>query len=804
VTWGGGCTIPETALRAITLPQLRELFARASEQCVSEAWTSTDPRNAGMALTPDAITLYDMVKLFVLPATKSRRCSYVELIASGPQKPDWFVSHWWGETVIDFIACLEQHAADRALPADAGYWVRPVPRPPQRRVWVYRGHTPDPPPRHVRLLVDGGAQVCAYANNQHTLDSELGGDSGGGPEHSPFFRALQLATGTVSVVDGAAIVFTRAVSARRSVRATHPEAATTDAKARALPLPPPALCRARFACRLQWCGFELYLSVIAQGPEYRHDIYTVVHAPTPQQPERTRTDEPLAARTAAGAAGGLSDEKGAVAQAVRAKRPPGLAVGLVDGFSALDTDVFGEVGDVSEKERREDKFPEALARAAGAFKINSAQASMPSDLASILGFIGADAPALDATVAARFCAARLARLLQRAVGTADDEAGVRAELDSLRASRLRRLVVTLPGRSMFRAKPVEARAAALGASLPRSLHLLHLERVGREVMPGVCALLESSESISTLGLEACSITDADVGELASAILANTSLGLTAAAEAAAALADARPEGPADDPQPADAQADSQQPLPLVVRGRGGRGSLRELTLNMNSLTDLGARLLGLVLSSPTNLESLDASNNSISDEGAAAIGEALGDNRALVTLRLSNNQIGPSGVAQWGKRGLGPTLRTLALSGNKLGEAGGASIAAALERPGCALTDLDLSFNKVGEQGLGALARALRAGASLSKLRLEAHVAPDVEVPAGGSPVEAAPVAQAAHQESLEDAPTAGPAPGTGPREHASAADLRAAWAEKGRAANSLILTTDRSVRDAFQSFGLH
>ena len=29
------------------------------------------------------------------PATKGRQCSLVEVMATGPQPPDYFVSHWW-------------------------------------------------------------------------------------------------------------------------------------------------------------------------------------------------------------------------------------------------------------------------------------------------------------------------------------------------------------------------------------------------------------------------------------------------------------------------------------------------------------------------------------------------------------------------------------------------------------------------------------------------------------------------------------------------------------------------------------
>ncbi|CAE7470307.1 TTLL3A [Symbiodinium sp. CCMP2592] len=79
-----------------------------------------------------------------------RHCSYVELLTKKPQKPKYFVSHWWGEGVLDFVACLEQHATIHSLGLDAPYW------------------------------------VCAYANDQHELGSALGTD----PKASSFFRAL--------------------------------------------------------------------------------------------------------------------------------------------------------------------------------------------------------------------------------------------------------------------------------------------------------------------------------------------------------------------------------------------------------------------------------------------------------------------------------------------------------------------------------------------------------------------------------------------------------------------------------------
>ena len=62
-------------------------------------------------LTPETVNLYHLNEHFIKPMCAERRCSYVELVASGPQPPAWFVSHWWGEPVTLFLRCIEQHAA---------------------------------------------------------------------------------------------------------------------------------------------------------------------------------------------------------------------------------------------------------------------------------------------------------------------------------------------------------------------------------------------------------------------------------------------------------------------------------------------------------------------------------------------------------------------------------------------------------------------------------------------------------------------------------------------------------------------
>ena len=54
---------------------------------------------------------YDLDRFVVRPATKPFQCSVVELMAEGEQPPDYFVSHFWGHSIISTLACLEVHSS---------------------------------------------------------------------------------------------------------------------------------------------------------------------------------------------------------------------------------------------------------------------------------------------------------------------------------------------------------------------------------------------------------------------------------------------------------------------------------------------------------------------------------------------------------------------------------------------------------------------------------------------------------------------------------------------------------------------
>jgi len=96
--------------------------------------------------------------------------SFKELVSSTPIQPMWYVSHYWGHLIIDFVACCVEHAKRWALSDDvASYW------------------------------------VCGYANRQYTLSEEIGDSL----ENSAFRRAMKLAKGTLLVLDEEAKPFDR-------------------------------------------------------------------------------------------------------------------------------------------------------------------------------------------------------------------------------------------------------------------------------------------------------------------------------------------------------------------------------------------------------------------------------------------------------------------------------------------------------------------------------------------------------------------------------------------------------------------
>jgi hypothetical protein len=113
-----GCSIPEVELRGISIKQLRAVYAEIEARCIVEGWMNKD----GQHLTPEKCNLYDINIRIIKTHTFRKQCSYVELIATGPQKPTRFLSHSWSEPVISMIRCLEEHCEDNELSEETNYY----------------------------------------------------------------------------------------------------------------------------------------------------------------------------------------------------------------------------------------------------------------------------------------------------------------------------------------------------------------------------------------------------------------------------------------------------------------------------------------------------------------------------------------------------------------------------------------------------------------------------------------------------------------------------------------------------------
>ena len=125
----GGCEIQDPACRAITLRQLREVYLdQVVRRCAAEGWLGRRQDGATgrwgyTKLAADCVDLYDLATHVLAPATAPRQCAFVELVASGEQRPNWVVSAAWKLPLELLIRCLEAHARDHGLGEDCRYWI---------------------------------------------------------------------------------------------------------------------------------------------------------------------------------------------------------------------------------------------------------------------------------------------------------------------------------------------------------------------------------------------------------------------------------------------------------------------------------------------------------------------------------------------------------------------------------------------------------------------------------------------------------------------------------------------------------
>jgi len=166
----GKVEVKDTHRRGITIHQLSFLGSFVKEVLDTVEIRDPHPGSNADRITWRNVNLYHINDLFVVPLTDQFECSFVELLADGPQDPLWFISHWWGCPFMDSLSMLTFHASAHDLPQDVPYW------------------------------------MCTFANNQHNLE-EL-------DEHlmqTPFARAIMSETcqGTIMLMNETAEPFKR-------------------------------------------------------------------------------------------------------------------------------------------------------------------------------------------------------------------------------------------------------------------------------------------------------------------------------------------------------------------------------------------------------------------------------------------------------------------------------------------------------------------------------------------------------------------------------------------------------------------
>jgi len=100
--------------RGITAPQLRKLLDFMDSHTDSAGYLlGWWDRFTLKSLELETINLYAVADWIIKPFTAKATCSYVELVVDEgtvEQRPQWFISHWWGEPVHDFVISVETKA----------------------------------------------------------------------------------------------------------------------------------------------------------------------------------------------------------------------------------------------------------------------------------------------------------------------------------------------------------------------------------------------------------------------------------------------------------------------------------------------------------------------------------------------------------------------------------------------------------------------------------------------------------------------------------------------------------------------
>lgn len=119
--------------RTVNLDQLNEVYNYSTGNC--HEW--------GVERT--SLNFHELNKWVIEPATKEKQSSLSEHLVGPKMAPNWFVSHWWGELLGNFLKCIKQHLEVRGRCSHTtAYWVFAYAKRPnhsEEDVWTNPKHS---------------------------------------------------------------------------------------------------------------------------------------------------------------------------------------------------------------------------------------------------------------------------------------------------------------------------------------------------------------------------------------------------------------------------------------------------------------------------------------------------------------------------------------------------------------------------------------------------------------------------------------------------------------------------------------
>jgi len=120
-----GCTIARTEVRASSMRQLRRVRDYVQRVLLEKEFVDDNQYSAtnGQRIVMGMVNMYHLCDHFIKPITKPFQCSWVELVATHEQPPQYFASHAWSTCFVETMQLLEWHAQCQELGEDARYWI---------------------------------------------------------------------------------------------------------------------------------------------------------------------------------------------------------------------------------------------------------------------------------------------------------------------------------------------------------------------------------------------------------------------------------------------------------------------------------------------------------------------------------------------------------------------------------------------------------------------------------------------------------------------------------------------------------